>query len=869
MRGHSPLAEKRSGASSHVHRHVPLIVGSCVGSLLCHFACQSRGPRSHLLGLICFYSAGSVRPRVEEPFDEGGSVGPNTSATSVSKSGVAGVATKNASQVGTQPANRSQTFCDLVHYAIPELNNVSMVPDAVGEACDLLGLEAGQCRTTHSLWSCIPEEGACKCKWRPFCHGVDVVLKAAADQLACRPNLGYGTCQCWAFGECPSQSGSWRCSRSAQATYTAQDEWQLHEADFLSFSFAGGRTSRRDASQKDTRRLKLEEDLLRAGSCHCKQETVQIPLPLSPLEEEALMKDALRPLSFPLQNATAAGIPIENKESDKDDSGKTRLALTINPKKDLKEPSNQPTGKPSRTSSVAFGLAMLAGPPVHGGEVGGDIPEHCAARCRKHATGRCNRSPSGHHGRSCHLQQASCCGLASGGTRASAHRLLQLGDAIGFLAGKECVALGIRSWSQALVLRHAPHDAAVVVVLLMVLMKINVTLGETRSQATVVYLLERFAVSNEHRVAVIEEHHSRTSVLTTAHIIIDGLKGQGAFPTAAALACRKLGSVSVQQLLYPFRVCLPYESLHYPPFCACSGLASGLLLASEPFGGMFGVLLVGAYMLRIFGYWELGTAAGLVSGPALASFLATGPWAQILPGPGEAMAVCIAMLACCLMVAIFLFFPSTSDLCEDGAVGARPLSGAALTDRAWTVQLTLSGSTIVRLLLRLAWEAAAAIVLATHFCLGHKMSGYGITVTFALYMAAQSIFVMYCENFSDHTLIRSCEFLEMIGLVLMFRVPSDVETTLMEDVMGASAFIRLAQFLFGSALFYTGNCLTSAPLSSWATKFGPGSESVMFFAHLAIQCGVFAGGLLSRVFTSMDPHQNMIVVAWHSQLSSW
>ena len=70
MRGHSPLAEKRSGASSHVHRHVPLIVGSCVGSLLCHFACQSRGPRSHLLGLICFYSAGSVRPRVEEPFDE-------------------------------------------------------------------------------------------------------------------------------------------------------------------------------------------------------------------------------------------------------------------------------------------------------------------------------------------------------------------------------------------------------------------------------------------------------------------------------------------------------------------------------------------------------------------------------------------------------------------------------------------------------------------------------------------------------------------------------------------------------------------------------------------------------------------------------
>ena len=43
-------------------------------------------------------------------------------------------------------------------------------------------------------------------------------------------------------------------------------------------------------------------------------------------------------------------------------------------------------------------------------------------------------------------------------------------------------------------------------------------------------------------------------------------------------------------------LCLSHESLRYP----CSGLASGVLLASEPFGGIFGVLLVGAYMLRSF-----------------------------------------------------------------------------------------------------------------------------------------------------------------------------------------------------------------------------------------------------------------------------
>ena len=32
--------------------------------------------------------------------------------------------------------------------------------------------------------------GACKCKWRPFCHGVDVAVKSGA-KLACRPNLGH------------------------------------------------------------------------------------------------------------------------------------------------------------------------------------------------------------------------------------------------------------------------------------------------------------------------------------------------------------------------------------------------------------------------------------------------------------------------------------------------------------------------------------------------------------------------------------------------------------------------------------------------------------------------------------------------------
>ncbi|CAJ1409550.1 unnamed protein product [Effrenium voratum] len=260
---------------------------------------------------------------------------------------------------------------------------------------------------------------------------------------------------------------------------------------------------------------------------------------------------------------------------------------------------------------------------------------------------------------------------------------------------------------------------------------------------------------------------------------------------------------------------------------------------------------------RIFGYWELGTAAGLVGGPAIASALAGSAWNDLLPGTGELMTLSVAAAAAVLLLLVSALFPSSAQLSISGKE-MLPVA-PVLAAKEWTVQLTLSGSTVVRLLLRLAWEAAAWIVLATHFCLGHEKSGYGITATFCLYMAGQGVFVLLCQHYSDHQMIRSCECLELLGLVLMFRMPSDVETTLMEDVMGSSAFVRLGLFLLGSAFFYTGNCLTSAPLSSWATKHGPRSETVMLSAHLAIQSGVCAGGLLSRIFTSMDPHQNMIV----------
>jgi len=265
---------------------------------------------------------------------------------------------------------------------------------------------------------------------------------------------------------------------------------------------------------------------------------------------------------------------------------------------------------------------------------------------------------------------------------------------------------------------------------------------------------------------------------------------------------------------------------------------------------------------QIFGYWEMGTAAGLVGGPALASIASMSQFTAIVDGPGEACACFIAVLAVWLFCAAAFCFPSDTELNNNtlGIADAPCWFDAAMNRDQLVVQLLLSGSTIVRLFLRLAWEAAAVMVLATHFCLGHQNSGYGIVATFMLYMGAQSLFLRFCKHFDDHTLVRLCEGIELCGLLMMFRMPNTIEQTLKEDVMESTSWTRLGFFLLGSGMFYTGNCMTAAPLSSWATKHGPRSESLLLWAHLSIQFGVCAGGFLSRLFITMDPHQNVLVV---------
>jgi len=307
---------------------------------------------------------------------------------------------------------------------------------------------------------------------------------------------------------------------------------------------------------------------------------------------------------------------------------------------------------------------------------------------------------------------------------------------------------------------------------------------------------------------------------------------------------------------------------------ALSGHSLPLLFMSRVLGGTAeGALFLGqTYLARlsskerrteVFGYWELGTAMGLLGGPTATSIVST----YFFPGnPGMAGACMMAALSCWLGTLLSVALPSNDDL---GAAyfAARQradwLPDEDMSSEKCVVALVNTTSTVVRLLMRLLWEASAVLVLAAHFCLGHVYSGYGATSVICMYLISQLIFVHLIRRLklTDHGLIQICEFMELCGLLMMLRRPRDAQAIEREDVMDSgSSVMNILVFLTGSSLFYAGNCLTSAPLGSWSTKRGPREACVLFYSHIAIHGGVCLGACLARLFTGTDPHQNTLVI---------
>eukprot|EP00928_Gymnodinium_smaydae_P087581 TRINITY_DN7182_c0_g1_i5.p1 TRINITY_DN7182_c0_g1~~TRINITY_DN7182_c0_g1_i5.p1 ORF type:complete len:514 (+),score=37.53 TRINITY_DN7182_c0_g1_i5:73-1614(+) len=302
-------------------------------------------------------------------------------------------------------------------------------------------------------------------------------------------------------------------------------------------------------------------------------------------------------------------------------------------------------------------------------------------------------------------------------------------------------------------------------------------------------------------------------------------------------------------------------------FRVFSGLAEGSLYIGQTY---LAKLSSAETRTEIFGFWELGTAMGLLSGPAITSVLST--FFSDGEHVGESGLRLIALLAAWLGTCMMAALPSSQALVEaaTSASDAAEISemqhpwefDRGMTPDKWIVAIVSTTSTVVRLMMRLLWEASAVLVLAAHFCLGHITAGYAATWVVCAYLLAQCLFVQVIRKtrISDHRIIQGCEVLELFGLMLMLRKPQDARVTEQEDVMEShSSYTNITFFLLGSSLFYAGNCLTSAPLSSWGTKRGPREACTLFYNHLCVQVGVCVGALLARLFSGLDPHQNTVV----------
>lgn len=188
----------------------------------------------------------------------------------------------------------------------------------------------------------------------------------------------------------------------------------------------------------------------------------------------------------------------------------------------------------------------------------------------------------------------------------------------------------------------------------------------------------------------------------------------------------------------------------------------------------------------------------------------------------------------------------------------------SLTPRApelvkWIAHVCCSLTVGARMLCRQAWEAAAVMVLASHYCLGHALAGWGVSVGLLAYVVLQGV-ATQVTWVSDRNLVRCFQTVEILGVLLIHRIPRAVDDTLNEDVLeDDTVYWHIALFLVGSSLFYAGNCLGSAPIDSLCTKVGPRVECLMFYKMFSQWLFLGIGSFLARALTSRDPHQNVLM----------
>eukprot|EP00928_Gymnodinium_smaydae_P042058 TRINITY_DN28386_c0_g2_i1.p1 TRINITY_DN28386_c0_g2~~TRINITY_DN28386_c0_g2_i1.p1 ORF type:complete len:938 (+),score=120.51 TRINITY_DN28386_c0_g2_i1:69-2882(+) len=773
-----------------------------------------------------------VNPGVNQAADQASAASPVAVATAHdgNNGSISGGSVNEVAPTTTpgQPSGVVHKFDDL-----NACNNVSdamssvtqQVPKSVspdGKAC-IVPIKRDACMSQSPFWVCRAQSGACWCWFSTACHGVMEALQPANGfPLLCGPSLvDHNVCRCVGYDSCPADSGVWNCAKELDGDDSMKTFKGQARAAVMS---AKGNTSDGHA---------LQDKLLQHGVCRCKSSGALYRFRLSPAEVQALQ--ANKPLEAFGHVNDKVGISGMSITPVNDGKGRDVFLLSD-------AASKQGTPQQLETSK-AHGKVADAVIPTKGG---GDATEKCVV-----TTGQ----PFASFGPTQWFillasMLPTCmtimlvCSVKRSAQMAIDNPEAHLDDTVESVVAEE-VDIDANA--------RPSSTFQAMCALTNIILRLNVTSVLSNSHV----LLEK-AFQNSSSVIPDDTFLMLSGAFIGAAPVggVIGLmfivRSRLAFPREGCILTCLFVFVGNCGILFAMGRGDVYMMLF---FRVITGLGEGSQFVCQTY---LAKLTAPAHRTEVFGIFELGTAVGLVSGPFVTS-MSKGPLGD---SGGLIVTVGVSFAAFVLMIAIF---PSNESLDAAGVEADevyRPcwMLDVKMSAVKWIAASVMWSAAATRLLLRLMWESSAVLVLAEHFCLGYEFAGYGASSVVCLHVFAQSLFVKLCAGYSEHKLLKVCETVEILGVLLMLRWPQQVNETIQNDIRDQGpAFIHIVTFTIGSFMFYSGNCMSAAPMTSWSSKHGPRSSCVMFYNHIAILLGISAGATLSRMIAGVDPHQNVLV----------
>eukprot|EP00931_Biecheleriopsis_adriatica_P009670 TRINITY_DN11073_c0_g1_i2.p1 TRINITY_DN11073_c0_g1~~TRINITY_DN11073_c0_g1_i2.p1 ORF type:complete len:716 (-),score=112.89 TRINITY_DN11073_c0_g1_i2:197-2344(-) len=306
-----------------------------------------------------------------------------------------------------------------------------------------------------------------------------------------------------------------------------------------------------------------------------------------------------------------------------------------------------------------------------------------------------------------------------------------------------------------------------------------------------------------------------------------------------------------------------------------AGLAVSRMVTGLGAGAMYNTSMVmvhfarGASKTSYMVLYQFFNAIGILLGPVLAS--SSSPFVDVFfgtdtAGAQDAMASCvIAVLAAVLWAGVIALLPSDGrefekqagiDSDELAPAAGLPIAEASDDKHDSTngaaLMITLVGSAMMRISQRLLWESGSVIAVQGAFGWSSTQAGFMYIVVVVFQALVQFAFSRNISGkYPDESLLRTLEFMQLLGIILMFQPFS------------MPYWLSVIKFFLASIIAYSSNTLWAGVLSSFCVKRAVndsffGAENLMLFNQAAIFIGIAFGSIISRAVQDLDPGLNSL-----------